>query len=300
MEGGKKGGNLDSKPTASKYAKAKQHNEESDDDDQSEESGEVSNSSSDESSGIQFSTRSSTPTTRSKKHLEKTKRKQEERQERKDQFLSIVEKMDRETQEVKRAVLHLTKAVNLINGYGDGNEEAQELELPLEPATKKQKTRTAREFQSTIGDVVVKTTTTSAAVAVPESASHSTNTGVSGAVVDATVPNMEGVNTHVEKHGDITLSEDKKHESDVVKEVSMTEVATTQADEEIKDASDMDEPQKQYVEPAALTEDERLALLTDYELEEEEKAAIAARNRALSNKIWDIIEERTKQKKNLL
>ena len=62
----------------------------------------------------------------------------------------------------------------------------------------------------------------------------------------------------------------------------------------------MDEQQQQYVEPAALTEDERLALLTDYELEEEEKAAIAARNRALSNKIWDIIEERTKQKKSLL
>ena len=176
----------------------------------------------------------------------------------------------------------------------------QELELPLEPATKKQKTRTAREFQSTSGDVVVKPTATSVAVAVPESASDYTNKGIFGAVLDVTVPNMEGVNNQVKKHEDIVLSESEQHESDVVKEGSTIEVATTQAEEEIACASDMEEQQQECVKPAALTEDERLALLTDYELEEEEKAAIAARNRALSNKIWDIIEERTKQKKSLL
>ena len=41
------------------------------------------------------------------------------------------------------------KAINTINGFGDDDDAVQELELLLEPATKKQRTRTAYEFTNT-------------------------------------------------------------------------------------------------------------------------------------------------------
>lgn len=251
-----------------------------------------------DSSGAQFSTRSSTPRTRSKKNLEDRKRKQDERQQRQDEFWSLLSKMDRERQELRTCVLNLTKAVNVINGFGDGDEEIEELNLPVQPRPKRQKTKTTHQVEPNIRDVSAALAAKFVTAPVPASAPNSSGPNINDSAMDLTETKVEVVKAPETEDEDTGVSQTPKPESSIEQGGPENEEKTDHTIGVTDTTGDI-EVHSETEDKKPITESERLASLTDKELEEEMQVALAARNRALANKLWDLIEERIQQKKNL-